>query len=51
MALKTCKDCGKEISTSAGRCPYCGASHDYGGYAIGLIITVFILFIYMCAKS
>jgi len=31
MALKKCKECGKEISTGAGRCPHCGARHDYGG--------------------
>jgi len=51
MALKICKDCGKEISSSAGRCPHCGARHDYGGYAIGMIIVVLILVIYQCFKG
>jgi RNA polymerase subunit RPABC4/transcription elongation factor Spt4 len=51
MALKTCKECGKEISSGAGRCPYCGARHDYGGYAIGLIIVVVILCLYMCVQG
>ena len=50
MALKTCKECVKEISSGAGRCPYCGARHDYGGYAIGLIIVVVILCLYMCVR-
>jgi RNA polymerase subunit RPABC4/transcription elongation factor Spt4 len=25
MALKPCRDCGREVSGSAGHCPYCGA--------------------------
>lgn len=25
MALKKCKECGKDISASADVCPYCGA--------------------------
>ncbi len=24
MAIKTCKECGKEISSSAKKCPNCG---------------------------
>jgi RNA polymerase subunit RPABC4/transcription elongation factor Spt4 len=52
MALKTCKECGKEISATAGRCPHCGASHDYGGYAIGLIITIILaIIVSQCAHA
>lgn len=25
MAIKTCKECGKEVSTKAEKCPSCGA--------------------------
>jgi DNA-directed RNA polymerase subunit RPC12/RpoP len=26
MALKTCKECGKEVSDAELRCPHCGKS-------------------------
>lgn len=41
MMIK-CRECGQMKSDSAGRCPHCGASHDYGGYAWGLIIVIAI---------
>lgn len=50
MAIKTCQDCGAEISASAGRCPNCGARHDYGGYAVGLIIAVVIAVVFMMLR-
>lgn len=30
MALINCKECGKEISASAERCPHCGYKTNYG---------------------
>lgn len=29
MALIKCKDCGKEMSNTAFRCPYCGCTAMY----------------------
>lgn len=53
MALKNCKECGAMISASAGRCPQCGARHDYGGYAWLLVIVIAIAVIavtFQCGK-
>ncbi len=30
MAMKTCKECGKEVSTSAKACPHCGKTNPSG---------------------
>ena len=30
MALQPCRECGKEISTEAVSCPYCGIQHPAG---------------------
>lgn len=30
MAMITCKECGKEISSTAERCPHCGCKTRYG---------------------
>ena len=46
MALKPCKECGKEISTDARRCPSCGVSNpttDTGAGCLGLIIFSLLL--------
>jgi len=40
MALIPCRECGAMISRSAGRCPQCGARHDYGSYAWALLIAI-----------
>lgn len=42
MATKICKACSKEISDTAGRCPHCGARHDYGGYAWTLVVVIIL---------
>jgi len=46
MALKICKECGKDISTKAKTCPNCGASvkksHGFLKF-LGIIILLFIL--------
>jgi RNA polymerase subunit RPABC4/transcription elongation factor Spt4 len=42
--MKTCKDCGKEISNTARRCPNCGAYHwSDGRIALAIFMGVFLL--------
>jgi len=43
MALKKCKECGREISTEAKVCPHCGKKHPTGE-RIGCVAAVLILF-------
>jgi RNA polymerase subunit RPABC4/transcription elongation factor Spt4 len=45
MALRTCKECGKEYSNSAKSCPNCGAKNPNRIVVQigGLIITGFVL--------
>jgi hypothetical protein len=43
MALKKCKECGKEISNKAKECPNCGKPQGPKQYSIGKLI-LFILF-------
>lgn len=35
MALKPCKECGKEVSTAAKTCPHCGTPGPTGGIQTG----------------
>jgi hypothetical protein len=46
MALKKCKECGKDVSTKASLCPHCGAKQKRNsvgcGGAILIIIVIFI---------
>jgi|GEM_PF-4606256 len=39
MKLIKCKDCGQMKSQTAGRCPHCGARHDYGSYAWAFVLA------------
>jgi hypothetical protein len=43
MALKTCRECGREVSTRAGRCPGCGAPVSGGSGFLGNLIVLAIL--------
>ena len=44
MALKKCKECGKEVSTKAKSCPNCGAQLKGGGCAASIArIILFLL--------
>ncbi|MBE9582555.1 MAG: zinc ribbon domain-containing protein [Proteobacteria bacterium] len=47
MALKKCKECGKEVSTKADLCPHCGAKQKGKGIGCGgaLLILIVIAFI------
>ncbi len=42
MALKTCPDCGTEISTKAVLCPQCGRPIQYG--SPWLAVMLFVIF-------
>jgi RNA polymerase subunit RPABC4/transcription elongation factor Spt4 len=49
MAMHACRDCGKEISNTARRCPHCGKYQWTGGRvgcaAFFVVIAVIILII------
>lgn len=47
MALKHCKECGKEVSTQADKCPHCGATlkTKIGCFASAIIIIAFLILI------
>lgn len=49
MALKECKECKKEISSTATKCPLCGCSDPHNKMLTGLVIC-FIFFI-LCLGS
>lgn len=61
MALRKCPDCGRDISTDAETCPYCGwkstatKMHETGkamqscGLAMTLLITVPLVLIFIFA--
>lgn len=41
MALTKCSDCGKEISSSASKCPYCGKARTTGtGITIAVLLAI-----------
>src|SRR5260370_34378543 len=49
MALTKCKECGKEISTTADKCPSCGAStgsHKGLGCLLFVCISILAIFWY-----
>lgn len=43
MALKKCKECGKEISTKADLCPHCGAKQKRKSIGCGGAILILII--------
>jgi len=46
MTLKSCKECGKEVSDKAGKCPHCGAPVQSGGIlAMAILIAVIFILI------
>ena len=46
MALKKCKECGKEVSSAAKVCPHCGKKYPTGGFTIPvkIVLTIFGLY-------
>lgn len=47
MAMKKCKECGREVSTSAKLCPHCGKKHPTGGLTMPakVFLVIFALFV------
>jgi len=43
MAVKKCKECGGQVSTSAKTCPHCGANQKKVGVVGWLFVLVFVL--------
>ena len=43
MALKKCKECGKEVSTKADLCPHCGAKQKRKGIGCGGALLILIV--------
>jgi len=43
MALKKCKECGKEVSTKADLCPHCGAKQKRKGIGCGGVLLILIV--------
>jgi len=43
--MKPCRDCGKEISTTARRCPHCGA---YIWHPIEVKATIALIIFNLC---
>jgi hypothetical protein len=54
MALKKCKECGKDVSTKSKKCPHCGSPVSQGITVKGVIKWTILLFIgftvYTCAS-
>jgi len=43
MALKKCKECGKDVSSTAKLCPHCGKKNPSGGLSLPLKIVLVII--------
>lgn len=52
MALKKCRECGKKVSTSAGKCPNCGKKNPTQSPAIGCVsvVILFLVIGWMCSN-
>lgn len=50
MAMKKCKECGKEVSTSAKLCPHCGKKYPTGGLTMPAKIFLGILALFVLGK-
>lgn len=50
MAMKKCKECGKEVSTSAKLCPHCGRKHPTGGLTLPAKIFLLIFGLFILGK-
>ena len=46
MAMTKCKECGKEVSTSAKKCPHCGVSNPNPSKTNIIILIVVVLIIW-----
>lgn len=56
MALITCKDCGEQVSSSAGACPKCGRPQPYSTQSINRtgfwIVALFVVgYLLSCSQG
>lgn len=54
MALKQCRECGKQISSDAKTCPSCGKRNPHGQLSTGagcLMLLLFFVVVGMCAEA
>lgn len=59
MAIKSCRECGKDVSTEAAVCPHCGvpkptevkASAKDGLIGLGVLIAIVVGAVAMCSDS
>src|SRR5258708_20515964 len=49
MALKPCRECGKEISAEAEQCPHCGVKIQSGIGCLGWTLAIFVFLIVLAA--
>ena len=47
MALRTCRECGQSVSTSAKKCPHCGARNPALSKSFLIFVVVFALIVYI----
>jgi hypothetical protein len=50
MALKNCKECGKEVSSAAKVCPHCGKRYPTGGVTLPAKIALIIIGLWVFSK-
>lgn len=51
MAIKKCKECGKEVSSQAKQCPHCGAPQPKSVGIGGILLALFVGYIIYAAMS
>lgn len=47
MALKKCRECGKEVSTKAAKCPNCGAPVKKASSLINSLVTILFVVLFI----
>lgn len=41
MALKSCRDCGEQVSSRSDKCPKCGCpTKGFADYAVGCLVII-----------
>ena len=50
MALKKCKECGKDVSSKADLCPHCGAKQKRKGIGCGGVILILIAILFISSQ-
>ncbi len=47
MAIKKCKECGGDVSTTATACPHCGAKSFFSGCGCLLLGLIFVVLFFL----